>query len=220
MVTSSSVEPPLVSPGRATVHRDRESALYQELGSSGKRAGSVATSSPAIKAIPMGGIGQGEHLNEEARHGPKAAGESRKPQRQARIRPRAAVAQLARASACHAEGRGFESLQPLLAESRSRAGFRRSGSGERAMEPSPRIASILGTSAQNDADARGLATIPPDSASLSPSAGAKFASAKTQVAPAAVERPGAWHRSLHFDARKTVLAVAPTGAASWPASVP
>ena len=27
--------------------------------------------------------------------------------------PRAAVAQLARASACHAEGRGFESLQPL-----------------------------------------------------------------------------------------------------------
>ena len=29
------------------------------------------------------------------------------------LRPRAAVAQLARASACHAEGRGFESLQPL-----------------------------------------------------------------------------------------------------------
>src|SRR3954467_15964370 len=28
--------------------------------------------------------------------------------------PRAAVAQLARASACHAEGRGFESHQPLL----------------------------------------------------------------------------------------------------------
>src|SRR6266550_3890215 len=27
--------------------------------------------------------------------------------------PRAAVAQLARASACHAEGRGFESHQPL-----------------------------------------------------------------------------------------------------------
>ena len=33
----------------------------------------------------------------------------------ARIRPRAAVAQLARASACHAEGRGFESHQPLQA---------------------------------------------------------------------------------------------------------
>ena len=29
------------------------------------------------------------------------------------LRPRAAVAQLARASACHAEGRGFESHQPL-----------------------------------------------------------------------------------------------------------
>src|SRR3954453_11246421 len=28
--------------------------------------------------------------------------------------PRADVAQLARASACHAEGRGFESLHPLL----------------------------------------------------------------------------------------------------------
>ena len=34
--------------------------------------------------------------------------------RKARITPRAAVAQLARASACHAEGRGFESLQPLF----------------------------------------------------------------------------------------------------------
>src|SRR3954447_10743844 len=32
---------------------------------------------------------------------------------EARIRHRAAVAQLARASACHAEGRGFESHQPL-----------------------------------------------------------------------------------------------------------
>src|SRR3954451_23192056 len=29
------------------------------------------------------------------------------------LAPRAAVAQLARASACHAEGRGFESHQPL-----------------------------------------------------------------------------------------------------------
>ena len=35
----------------------------------------------------------------------------------ARIPPSAAVAQLARASACHAEGRGFESLQPLRFES-------------------------------------------------------------------------------------------------------
>src|ERR1044071_3867156 len=33
-------------------------------------------------------------------------------------RPDAAVAQLARASACHAEGRGFESLQPLRTRSR------------------------------------------------------------------------------------------------------
>src|SRR3954452_9840050 len=32
--------------------------------------------------------------------------------------PRADVAQLARASACHAEGRGFESLHPLLEEPR------------------------------------------------------------------------------------------------------
>src|SRR6202021_551854 len=43
----------------------------------------------------------------------------------------AAVAQLARASACHAEGRGFESLQPLDQKPRSRAGFRRSGVGQR-----------------------------------------------------------------------------------------
>src|SRR5437762_7638562 len=33
--------------------------------------------------------------------------------------PLAAVAQLARASACHAEGRGFEPLQPLLKKPRS-----------------------------------------------------------------------------------------------------
>src|SRR3954451_8037676 len=39
--------------------------------------------------------------------------------------PRAAVAQLARASACHAEGRGFESLQPLLVEALHSAGFLR-----------------------------------------------------------------------------------------------
>src|SRR4051794_12200959 len=37
---------------------------------------------------------------------------------------RAAVAQLARASACHAEGRGFESLQPLLVKAPLRRGFR------------------------------------------------------------------------------------------------
>src|SRR5215218_6562138 len=49
---------------------------------------------------------------------------------------RAAVAQLARASACHAEGRGFESLQPLL-ESPAPAGFSRSqgASGRRADPP-------------------------------------------------------------------------------------
>jgi hypothetical protein len=39
--------------------------------------------------------------------------ERRIPQYKARIGHRAAVAQLARASACHAEGRGFESHQPL-----------------------------------------------------------------------------------------------------------
>src|SRR5947209_2189902 len=37
------------------------------------------------------------------------------------IRSRADVAQLARASACHAEGRGFESLHPLLNSPESRA---------------------------------------------------------------------------------------------------
>src|SRR5258707_8986051 len=34
------------------------------------------------------------------------------------LAPLAAVAQLARASACHAEGRGFESLQPLVGRPR------------------------------------------------------------------------------------------------------
>src|SRR5437763_14256678 len=36
---------------------------------------------------------------------------------------RAAVAQLARASACHVEGRGFESLQPLGRKPRIARGF-------------------------------------------------------------------------------------------------
>src|SRR3954447_11341670 len=40
--------------------------------------------------------------------------------------PRAAVAQLARASACHAEGRGFESLQPLRQKPRTCGAFARS----------------------------------------------------------------------------------------------
>jgi hypothetical protein len=39
------------------------------------------------------------------------------------IRHRAAVAQLARASACHAEGRGFESLQPLRRKPSKSEGF-------------------------------------------------------------------------------------------------
>ena len=43
--------------------------------------------------------------------------------RKARITPRAAVAQLARASACHAEGRGFESLQPLRGDSPAKRHF-------------------------------------------------------------------------------------------------
>ena len=43
--------------------------------------------------------------------------------REARITLRAAVAQLARASACHAEGRGFESLQPLRGKPRSGGAF-------------------------------------------------------------------------------------------------
>ena len=47
------------------------------------------------------------------------------------------------------------------------------------IKPPPHIPSILGTSAQNDADAQGLAPIPADSASLLPSGGARFASAKT-----------------------------------------
>jgi hypothetical protein len=47
------------------------------------------------------------------------------------------------------------------------------------MKPPPHIASILGTSAQNDADARGLAAISADSASLSGGGGATVASAKT-----------------------------------------
>jgi hypothetical protein len=40
---------------------------------------------------------------------------------------RAAVAQLARASACHAEGREFESLQPLTRKPCKSRGFRRCG---------------------------------------------------------------------------------------------
>jgi hypothetical protein len=47
------------------------------------------------------------------------------------------------------------------------------------IKPPPHIASILGTSSQNDADARGLAAISADSASLSAGGGARFASAKT-----------------------------------------
>jgi hypothetical protein len=39
------------------------------------------------------------------------------------LRPHADVAQLARASACHAEGRGFESLHPLLVKAPLRRGF-------------------------------------------------------------------------------------------------
>jgi hypothetical protein len=73
---------------------------------------------------------------------------------------------------CHAEGRGFESHQPLRTRSRSRAGFRRFWGRKGEMEPSPPIASILGTSSQNDADARRLAAISLDSASLCASGGA------------------------------------------------
>jgi hypothetical protein len=47
------------------------------------------------------------------------------------------------------------------------------------IKPPPHIPSILGTSSQNDADARGLAAISADPASLSPGGGARFASAKT-----------------------------------------
>jgi hypothetical protein len=45
-------------------------------------------------------------------------GRRRKWHCQSRITTYAAVAQLARASACHAEGRGFESLQPLVRKPR------------------------------------------------------------------------------------------------------
>jgi hypothetical protein len=40
------------------------------------------------------------------------------------------------------------------------------------------------------------------------------------VAPAAVERPGAWHRSRNFDAKETVLAVALSGCIPGGSSVP
>jgi hypothetical protein len=43
------------------------------------------------------------------------------------------------------------------------------------IKPPPHIASISGTSSQNDADARRLAAISADSASLSPTAGAMVA---------------------------------------------
>ncbi len=64
----------------------------------------------------------------ERSHGPSAgrpAGRARSTPRAGRgyTRPSAAVAQLARASACHAEGRGFESLQPLSAKALLIAGF-------------------------------------------------------------------------------------------------
>ncbi len=45
------------------------------------------------------------------------------------IRAFADVAQLARASACHAEGRGFESLHPLVAKGPLRRAFRVEGDG-------------------------------------------------------------------------------------------
>lgn len=92
------------------------------------------------------------------------------------IPPGAAVAQLARASACHAEGRGFESLQPLFRDSPA-CGRVGSGAGARnPIKPSPHIASILGTSSQNDTDAQGLTAISADSASLPGGGGATFAS--------------------------------------------
>jgi hypothetical protein len=48
---------------------------------------------------------------------------------------------------CHAEGRGFESLQPLFRESPACGGLSRAGEPETPIEPSPRIAVILGTNA-------------------------------------------------------------------------
>ena len=62
---------------------------------------------------------------------PRAAGSTRTPQSRraggtgagAILAVRAAVAQLARASACHAEGRGFESHQPLRVKAPLRRGF-------------------------------------------------------------------------------------------------
>jgi hypothetical protein len=50
------------------------------------------------------------------------------------LRDRAAVAQLARASACHAEGREFESLQPLRRSPRRRGGFFVQGPPKRSVE--------------------------------------------------------------------------------------
>src|SRR6188768_2422292 len=67
---------------------------------------------PARRALPRGRGGERPEpdgaCRQESLHGPVS-------QRGAAIiRARADVAQLARASACHAEGRGFESHHPLL----------------------------------------------------------------------------------------------------------
>src|SRR6478609_8273916 len=63
----------------------------------------------------------------------------------ARITPHAAVAQLARASACHAEGRGFESHQPLFANPLHAGRSVPTREPETRSNHSPHIAVIPGT---------------------------------------------------------------------------
>ena len=89
------------------------------------------------------GLGRGRDREGPAHHHPQAQGAQacdalpaagRLEARRLRLTPAsavailrhrdAAVAQLARASACHAEGRGFESLQPLLEKPRKSGAFR------------------------------------------------------------------------------------------------
>ena len=91
--------------------------------------GPSASPGPEIRWSPPSRIGLNRDWGREpsGRRGSSRAtfpgAERRKLRPQARIPPHAAVAQLARASACHAEGRGFESLQPLVTKAPLRRGF-------------------------------------------------------------------------------------------------
>src|SRR5881227_1157136 len=60
------------------------------------------------------------------------------------------VAQLARASACHAEGRGFESHHPLLRKPRTGAFLLPETAKARASGPSPRRGAVFGSAEVGD----------------------------------------------------------------------